>query len=107
MFKRSTEVVVHRIDSLLKKNKNQTVVSEDSSSQDEVVPEQDEDHDGLNQRMWNILIDDKGLYYLNTPMQYEPRSEKTGLRGFRPGPTQTWLYSHRKWIETGNFGFRK
>ena len=25
---------------------------------------------------------------------YEPRSEKTGLRGFRPGPTQTWLYSH-------------
>ena len=26
---------------------------------------------------------------------YEPRSEKTGLRGFRPGPTQTGLYSHR------------
>ena len=24
----------------------------------------------------------------------EPRSEKTGLRGFRPGPTQTGLYSH-------------
>ena len=22
----------------------------------------------------------------------EPRSEKTGLRGFRPGPTQTGLY---------------
>ena len=22
---------------------------------------------------------------------YEPRSEKTGLRGFRPGPTQTGL----------------
>ena len=30
---------------------------------------------------------------------YEPRSEKTGLRGFRPGPTQTGLYSHRKWLE--------
>ena len=28
--------------------------------------------------------------------KYEPRSEKTGLRGFRPGPTQTGLYSHRK-----------
>ena len=28
--------------------------------------------------------------------QYEPRCEKTGIRGFRPGPTQTGLYSHRK-----------
>ena len=26
---------------------------------------------------------------------FEPRSEKTGLRGFRPGPTQTRLYSYR------------
>ena len=26
---------------------------------------------------------------------YEPRCEKTGLRGFRPGPTQTGLYSYR------------
>ena len=25
---------------------------------------------------------------------FEPRSEKTGPRGFRPGPTQTKLYSH-------------
>ena len=25
---------------------------------------------------------------------FEPRSEKTGLRGFGPGPTQTGLYSH-------------
>ena len=30
----------------------------------------------------------------------EPRSEKTGLRGFRPGPTQTGMYSHRRWLET-------
>ena len=30
---------------------------------------------------------------------YEPRREKTGLRGFRPGPTQTGLYSHRRWLE--------
>ena len=29
----------------------------------------------------------------------EPRSEKTGLRGFRPGPTQTGLYNHRIWLE--------
>ena len=26
----------------------------------------------------------------------EPRCEKTSLRGFRPGPTQTGLYSHRR-----------
>ena len=30
---------------------------------------------------------------------YEPRCEKTGLRGFRPGPTQTGLCSHRRWLE--------
>ena len=32
-------------------------------------------------------------------LSYEPRSEKTGLRGFRPGPTQTVLYSHRRCLE--------
>ena len=26
----------------------------------------------------------------------ERRREKTGLRGFRPGPTQTRLYNHTK-----------
>ena len=31
--------------------------------------------------------------------EYEPRSEKNGLRGFRPGPIQTRLYSHRIWLE--------
>ena len=30
----------------------------------------------------------------------EPRSEKTGLWGFRPGPTQTRLYSYRRWLDT-------
>ena len=30
---------------------------------------------------------------------YEPRCEKTGLRGFRPSPTQTGLYNHRNWLE--------
>ena len=29
----------------------------------------------------------------------EPRCEKTCLRGFRPGPTQTGLYSYRIWLE--------
>ena len=32
--------------------------------------------------------------------------EKTRLQGFRPGPTQTRLYSHR-WLEASNFGFWK
>ena len=27
---------------------------------------------------------------------HEPRCEKTGLRGFRPGTTKTGLYSHRR-----------
>ena len=29
----------------------------------------------------------------------EPRCEKTGLCGFRPGPTQTGLCNHRTWLE--------
>ena len=40
-------------------------------------------------------------------LTYEPRCEKTGLWGFRPGPTQTRLCSHRRWLEASNFGFRK
>ena len=31
--------------------------------------------------------------------RFEPRCEKTGLRGFHPGPTQTGLYSHRRWLD--------
>ena len=30
---------------------------------------------------------------------FEPRREKTGLRGFRTGPTQTGLYKLRKELE--------
>ena len=29
----------------------------------------------------------------------EPCCEKSCLRGFQPGPTQTRLYSHRRWLE--------
>ena len=35
--------------------------------------------------------------------KFEPRQEKIYLRGFRPGRTQTGLYSHRRWIELCNF----
>ena len=37
----------------------------------------------------------------------EPVCEKTKNLGFKPGPTQTRLYKHRRWLEAGNFGFRK
>ena len=37
----------------------------------------------------------------------EPRREKTGLRGFRPGLAQTQLYSHRRRLGVRNFGFKK
>ena len=30
---------------------------------------------------------------------FEPRSEKTGIWGFRPGPTQTRLYKYTIWLE--------
>ena len=32
-------------------------------------------------------------------LSYEPRREQIGLRGFRPGPTKTGQYSHRRWLE--------
>ena len=40
---------------------------------------------------------------------YATSHEKTNSLGFRPGPTQTRLYSHRRWLEAGFFcfGFRK
>ena len=38
---------------------------------------------------------------------FEPRCEKTGLRGFRPGTTQTGLYNHTRWLEARNFVIRK
>ena len=33
-------------------------------------------------------------------MLFEPRREKTGLLGFRPGATQIGLYSHRSRLDT-------
>ena len=38
-------------------------------------------------------------YFSNKSVSIEPRSEKTGLQGFRPGLTQTGLYSHTSWLE--------
>ena len=44
-----------------------------------------------NAQMFVLLLKDK---IVSAP--YEPRSEKIGLRGFRPGLTQTGLYRHIK-----------
>ena len=44
----------------------------------------------VNSYLYDISMECK--VYMNSslpPYQYEPRCEKTGLRGFRPGPTQT------------------
>ena len=37
------------------------------------------------------------FFFFFVLVRMEPRCEKTGLRGFRPGPTQTRL--HRRWLE--------
>ena len=42
-----------------------------------------------------------------TSIIIEPVREKTNNLGFRPGPTQNGLYSHRKWLGARKFGFRK
>ena len=36
----------------------------------------------------------------------EPRHKKTCLGGFRPGRTQTGVYSHRRWLEACNLESR-
>ena len=51
-----------------------------------------------------------GTCYLDSNQSlllYEPCHEKTCLWGLQPGPKQIWLYSHRRWLEARNFGFRK
>ena len=47
-----------------------------------------------------------GIFMSSFPW-YEPRCKRTGLRGFRPGPTQIGLCSYRRWLEPWNLGFRE
>ena len=51
----------------------------------------------LSAKIFNVGADQPGN--IKHRLKYEPRSEKIGLRGFGPGPKQTGLYSHRRWIE--------
>ena len=55
--------------------------------------------------LFQILEDDGSLP--EEQVTNEPHSKKTCLQGFPPCPTQTGLYSHRRWKEAGNFRFRK
>ena len=44
-----------------------------------------------------------------THIPVDPVTKKVNpyvTNGFRPGPTQTGLYSHRRWLEASNFGCR-
>ena len=43
----------------------------------------------------NIILLHRRVIVMSGVRRSEPRCEKTGLRGFRPGPTQTGLYNHR------------
>ena len=43
---------------------------------------------------WFMFGHELHIYYI-----CEPGCEKTGLRGFRPSPTQTGLYNNRRWLE--------
>ena len=47
-------------------------------------------------RIDTLLLSDNNLIVIKL---IEPRCEKPGLRGFRSGPLQTGLYSHRRWPE--------
>ena len=48
---------------------------------------------------WDISLMLEVGRAIMTAMKNKPRCEKTGLRGFRLGPTQTRLYNHTRWIE--------
>ena len=41
-----------------------------------------------------LNLTDQNIVILFTSIYYEPVYEKTNNLGFRPGPTQTRLYSH-------------
>ena len=44
---------------------------------------------------------------IDEDFNFKEGSIRSYIRGFRSGPTQTGLYSHRRWLEALNFGFRK
>ena len=55
-------------------------------------------------KKWSIGVRARDKF---PPVIHEPRRQKTGLRGFRPGPIQTGLRNYWMRLETWNFRFRK
>ena len=51
------------------------------------------------QMVCNVFCNLENATWLNYFVLYELSHEKTNNLGFRPGPTQIRLYSHRKWFE--------
>ena len=58
---------------------------------------------GLTLNGWKHRFSDLSSFSVLSACLFEPRCEKTGLRGFRPGPTHTRLYNYTRWLETRNF----
>ena len=57
------------------------------------------------------MIEEIWLAYFKTNLCVvfiiEALCKKTYLLGFRQGPTQNWLYNHRRWLEARNFRFTR
>ena len=67
------------------------IIDNTAEVEEDEEAEEEEDADGIVKR-----LDTTGSKY---KIEIEPRCEKTGLRGFRPGPTQTGLYNSIRWLE--------
>ena len=65
---------------------------------------------GLRCLPWSQKRDAKLIWVSKTmqrsSFEFEPRHEKTCLRGFRPSKTQAGLISYRDYLEACNFGYR-
>ena len=62
---------------------------------------QTENVSSLLQRLYDrhVAIDSLISFIILPSLLFDPHHKKTGLWGFRPGPTQTGLYNHRRWLE--------
>ena len=56
-------------------------------------------HSSVNDRAIPLIKDAGRKSQFSPLVSIKPRSEKTGLRGFRQGLIQTGLCSHRRWLE--------
>ena len=57
--------------------------------------------------IWKLKTDQTGQLPRLIQISHSLHCEENGLRGFRPGPTQSRLYNHTRLLEACNFVFRK